>query len=83
MIKKFSMIRSRFRKEKSTFKFENRYVTSNGDNPGWYCNSTFKEGLIYATAKNIRRKKLRELNREVRSLAKIGSWNDLVNESVF
>jgi hypothetical protein len=23
------------------------------------------------------------LNREVRSLAKIGSWNDLVNESVF
>jgi hypothetical protein len=28
--------------------------------------------------------KLRELNREVRSLAKIGSWEvDLVNESVF
>jgi PAS domain S-box-containing protein len=74
-------------KEKSTFKFENRYVTSDGDTLwlSWYCNSTLKEGLIYATAKNItEEKKLRELNREVRSLAKIGSWEvDLVNESVF
>ncbi|MFT5251550.1 MAG: PAS domain S-box-containing protein [Flavobacteriales bacterium] len=74
-------------KEKSTFKFENRYVTNNGDTLwlSWYCNSTLKEGLIYATAKNItEEKKLRELNREVRSLVKIGSWEvDLVNKSVF
>jgi hypothetical protein len=48
------------------------------------CNSTLKEGLIYATAKNItEEKKLRELNREEEVLQN-GSWEiDLVNESVF
>jgi PAS domain S-box-containing protein len=74
-------------KEENTFKFDNRYITSSGDIVwlSWYCNSTLKEGLIYATAKDItEEKKLRELNRQVRSLAKIGSWElDLVNQSVF
>jgi PAS domain S-box-containing protein len=74
-------------KEEDTFKFENRYITNSGDHVwlSWYCNSTLKEGLIYATAQNItEEKKLRELNREVRSLAKIGSWEiDLVQQSLF
>jgi len=71
----------------NTFKFENRYLTKSGDIIwlSWYCNSALEKGLIYATAKNItEEKKLRELNREARSLAKIGSWEmDLVNQKIF
>jgi PAS domain S-box-containing protein len=74
-------------KEQNTFEFENRYIRSSGDMIwlSWYCNSTLKEGLVYATAKNItEEKKLRELNRQAGSLAKIGSWEiDLMNQSVF
>jgi len=69
------------------FKFENRYLSKGGDIIwlSWYCSSAFEEGLIYATAKNItEEKKLRELNREARSLAKIGSWEvDLVKQTNF
>jgi len=74
-------------KAENRFKFENRFITSSGDIVwlSWYCNSTLKEGLIYATAKNItEEKKLAELNRQARSIAKIGSWEvDLVNQSIF
>jgi PAS domain S-box-containing protein len=74
-------------KDENTFKFDNRYITRSGNIVwlSWYCNSTLKEGLIYATAKDItEEKKLRELNRQARNLAKIGSWEvDLVNQSVF
>jgi PAS domain S-box-containing protein len=74
-------------KEENRFKFENRFVTNSGDIVwlSWYCNSTLREGLIYATAKNItEEKKLWELNQKARSLAKIGSWElDLVNQRIF
>ncbi|MFT6894438.1 MAG: PAS domain S-box-containing protein, partial [Algoriphagus sp.] len=74
-------------KEQNTFKFESRFIASSGNTVwlSWYCNSTLKEGLIYATAKDItEEKKLRELNRQAGSLAKIGSWElDLINQSVF
>ena len=68
-------------------KFENRYLINGGDIIwlSWYCNSVVEEGVIYATAKNItEEKKLRELNRQVGRLAKIGSWEvDLAKQSIF
>jgi len=71
----------------NTFKFENRFITIAGDIIwlSWYCNFPLEEGIIYATAKNIsQEKKLRELNRQAGSLAKIGSWEvDFVNQSVY
>lgn len=71
----------------STFKFENRYITKNGETVwlSWYCNSDLNEELIYATANNItEEKKLRELNRQASELAKIGSWEiNLVDDSLF
>lgn len=71
----------------TSFAFENRYITKQGNIIwlSWYCNSSMEEGLIYATAKNItEEKKLRELNRQVSSLAKIGSWQvDLVNQNLY
>jgi PAS domain S-box-containing protein len=74
-------------KEQNIFKFDNRYITYSGNIVwlSWYCNSTLKEGLIHATAKDItEEKKLRELNRQAGSLAKIGSWElDLMKQSVF
>jgi PAS domain S-box-containing protein len=75
------------KKDNDTFKFENRYITKSGSTIwlSWYCNSNVKEGLIYATAKNItEEKKLKELNREARNLAKIGSWEvNLKDKSVY
>jgi len=74
-------------KGQNIFKFDNRFITSSGNTVwlSWYCNSNLKEGLVYATAKNItEEKKLRELNRQAGSLAKIGSWEfDLMNQNVF
>lgn len=74
-------------KKETIFSFENRYITKSGDIVwlSWYCKAALKEGIIYATAKNItQEKKLRELNRQSSSLAKIGSWEiDLVNQTVF
>jgi len=76
----------RLRHGETTFEFENRYITKGGDIVwlNWFCNSAMEEGLIYATAKNItEEKKLRELNRQSRKLAKFGSWEvDVVNEKV-
>lgn len=71
----------------STFGFETRYLTKSGSVIwlSWYCNPAMEEGLIYATAKNItEEKKLRELNRQARSLAKIGSWEiEIEHQSLF
>ncbi|MFT6828511.1 MAG: PAS domain S-box-containing protein [Roseivirga sp.] len=49
-------------KEQNKFKFENRYITKSGDIVwlSWYCNSFLKEGLIYATAKDITSIKIAE-----------------------
>ena len=75
------------KKEEATFKFENRCITKSGEIIwlSWYCNTSLKEGIIYATAKNItEEKKLRELNSLTRNLAKIGSWEvELLNQSVY
>ncbi|MEX0684990.1 MAG: PAS domain S-box protein [Balneolales bacterium] len=71
----------------SAFNFENRYLTKNGTIIwlSWTCNSAVEEGIIYATARNItEEKKLRELNRQAGSLAKIGSWEvDLINSTAY
>jgi PAS domain S-box-containing protein len=73
--------------EENSFKFDIRYITSSNDIVwlSWYCDPSLKEAIIYATAKNItEEEKLRELNREARTLAKIGSWEvNLENQIVF
>ena len=73
--------------EGTILEFENRYVTNKNKVVylSWFCNFDLKEGIIYATAKNItEEKKLRELNRQASHLARIGSWElDLINESLF
>ncbi len=77
----------RLKNGETNFEFENRYLTKTGQVIwlNWYCNSAREEGVIYATAKNItEEKKLRELNRQAGSLAKIGSWElDLSTQNVF
>lgn len=74
-------------KEGTNSAFESRYITKSGAVVwlSWTCNSSSAEGLIYATAKNItEEKKLRELNRQANSLAKIGSWElNLVNQVLY
>lgn len=71
----------------TTFGFEVRFLTKSGEIIwlSWYCKASIHEGLIYTTAKNItEEKKLRELNRQTRTLAKIGSWEvDLLNQSIY
>lgn len=78
---------SKLEKGKKTFKFENRYITKNGEIIwlSWMGNAAIEEGLIYATAKNItEEKRLRELNRLASSFAKIGSWEvDLTSDKFF
>ncbi|MFC5285220.1 PAS domain S-box protein [Pedobacter alpinus] len=57
--------------------FETRYITKNNEIVwiSWFTQPSIVEGVIYSTGKNItEEKKLRELNREVGALAKIGSW---------
>ena len=67
--------------------FENRYITKAGKVIwlNWTATTLPKQGIIYAVAKNItEEKQLRELNRQVGLLVKIGSWEvDLVKETVF
>lgn len=71
----------------STIQFENRCITKAGNVIwlSWNCNVSFQEGLIYAAAKNItEEKKLRSLNRQANSMAKIGSWEvDVEKGSIF
>jgi PAS domain S-box-containing protein len=71
----------------TTFSFEVRFMTKSGEIIwlSWYCVSELNEGLIYSTAKNItEEKKLRELNRQVGQMVKIGSWDlDLISEKLF
>ncbi|WP_291136207.1 PAS domain S-box protein [Flavobacterium sp. UBA7663] len=70
-----------------TFSFENRYITKSGKVIwlSWTSTSSEDEGLIYATAKNItEEKKLREINRQTRKLAKVGGWDyDLLENKLF
>ncbi|MCS4433018.1 PAS domain S-box protein [Aquiflexum gelatinilyticum] len=67
--------------------FENRYVTKQGKVIwlSWTSTSSPEQGVVYAVAKNITEEKnLRELNRQVGKLAKIGSWEfDAVNNTIF
>lgn len=71
----------------NTFGFEVRFITKSGKTIwlSWYCKSNVKEGLIYATAKNITKEKyLSELNKQTRKLAKIGSWEvDLIKNEIY
>ncbi len=77
----------RLARGESSSGFESRYLTKDGRIIwlSWYCNAIMEEGIVYATAKNItEEKKLRELNRNVSHLAKIGSWEvDLVENKLF
>ncbi|TXD84093.1 PAS domain S-box protein [Subsaximicrobium wynnwilliamsii] len=67
--------------------FENRYITKRGDSVwlSWTASPAPEHGIVYSVAKNItEEKKLRELDRQVRSITKIGSWElDLLNQSLF
>ncbi|WP_223275985.1 PAS domain S-box protein [Algoriphagus aquimarinus] len=67
--------------------FENRYVTKEGKIIwlSWTATPSPDHEIVYAVAKDItEEKKLRELNRQVGELAKIGSWEvDLGKQSVF
>ncbi|MEB2784117.1 PAS domain S-box protein [Algoriphagus persicinus] len=71
----------------SCFHFENRNITKTGDVVwlSWKCNSEVREGLIYASAKDItNEKKLSILNSQASFLAKVGSWEiDLVRQKIF
>ncbi|MCH7396720.1 PAS domain S-box protein [Belliella sp. DSM 107340] len=64
-------------KASNLFKIEVRLTTKNGENVwlSWNCSIDAANGLIYASAINITEsKKLRELNRQANTLARIGSW---------
>lgn len=65
--------------------FENRYITKQGNIVwlSWTAISLPEHGILYAVAKDItEEKKLRQLNRQTRKMAKIGSWEfDLINQS--
>ncbi len=67
--------------------FENRFITKEGKVVwlSWTATTLPEQSIIYAVAKDVTEdKNLRELNRQVGLLAKIGSWEvDLVNNSVF
>ncbi|MCH7407132.1 PAS domain S-box protein [Belliella aquatica] len=69
------------------FNFENRFLSKDGQLIwlNWNCNPILEEGLVYAAAKNITAEvKLRELNSQAGSLAKIGSWEvNLEQKTVF
>ncbi|HSI76116.1 MAG TPA: PAS domain S-box protein [Lunatimonas sp.] len=71
----------------TSFKYENRYITKEGNIIwlSWSCNSSIVDGLIYASAKNITEEiKLRELNVQAGTMAKIGAWEvDLEKSEAF
>lgn len=78
---------NRLEKGELSISFENRCITKSGEIRwlSWFCNSSLDEGLVYATAKNItEEKRLRELNRQASTLAKIGSWElDYVGGNIY
>lgn len=73
--------------DENNFRFENRYISKGGEIVwlSWTGNADKKEGIIYASAKNItKERKLSELNRQASLLARIGSWEiDVVNTKLF
>ncbi|HKK38599.1 MAG TPA: PAS domain S-box protein, partial [Cryomorphaceae bacterium] len=78
---------SKLYKGESPDNFENRYITKEGKIVwlNWTATSLPEQGIIYAVAKDItEEKKLRELNRQVGILAKIGSWEmSFVEDKLF
>lgn len=74
-------------KKQITWSFENRFITKSGKIIwlSWTSTTSADEGLIYAIAKNItEEKKLTELNRQTRKLAKVGGWEyDLIDNKLF
>lgn len=61
----------------TAFTFENRCLSKDGKVLwlSWNCNSVLREGLVYASVKNITTEVLlRELNNQAGKMAKIGSW---------
>jgi len=72
---------------KNIANFENRYITKEGKVIwlSWTATSLPEQGIIYAVAKHVTEdKNLRELNRQVGLLVKVGSWEvDLVKQIVF
>ena len=79
--------RSRLYRGENLENFENRYITKEGKVVwlSWTSASLPEQGVVYAVAKNITEEKnLRELNRQVGKLAKIGSWEfDALNNTIF
>ena len=71
----------------ATFKFESRHTTNKGESVwlSWYCNPLYRDGLVYATAKDItEEKELRDLIRQVGELVKIGIWEvDMLTNSTY
>lgn len=75
--RKFLLKNGGLPKESTVFNFENRFLSKDGEVIclSWNCNTALEDGLIYASAKNITAEvRLRELNAQASSLAKIGSW---------
>lgn len=74
-------------KGQTTLRFENRYITKTGKVIwlSWTSRTASEVGLIYATAKNItEEKKIKELNRQTRELAKVGGWEyNLIENHLF
>lgn len=73
--------------ETSNYQFETRFITKNKDII-WLifnCNSTTKDKLIFAAAKDVsEKKKLKELSDQAQRLAKMGAWEiDLENSKLF
>ncbi|HKL40157.1 MAG TPA: PAS domain S-box protein, partial [Cryomorphaceae bacterium] len=69
------------------FQFESRHLTQSGKILwlSWTATSLPERGDVYAVAKDItQEKQLRELNRQVGILAKIGSWEmDFLEDNLF
>lgn len=78
---------NKLKEGQSVFNFENRYLSKDGNIVWlfWTCSPSVEDGLIYAAAKNItEEKKLRELNRQAYSMARIGSWEvDLIENKTY
>jgi len=72
---------------KTTFFFENRYITKSGKIKwlAWTAHPVAEEGLIYSVAKDVTdKKKLEVLLNKANELARIGSWEvDLVSSKVY
>jgi len=82
-----SMAHNQLRDFEKIYNQENRYITKSGKTKwlSWTSSPSPKDGLIYATAKDItKNKKLLELLNMANKLAEIGSWEmDLGTNSIY